>query len=108
MRAEAGKTARVLENGDEQGRKVKPQETRLAGASANLGAKKRRDAVIARIAFGVVPADGTLCQPESRFPYPRRVMIATQLTKHTVNFLDGNFMDNAGFQFIPHGMQQER
>jgi len=56
MRAEAGKTARVLENGDEQGREVKPQETRLAGSSANLGTEESCDAVIARIAFGVVPA----------------------------------------------------
>jgi len=54
MRAKAGKTARVLKNGDEQGREVKPQETRLAGASTNLGAKESRYAVIARIPFSVV------------------------------------------------------
>src|SRR5215471_16905547 len=35
-------------------------------------------------------------------------MIATQLTKHAVNFLDWNFMDYTGIQFIPDGMEQER
>jgi hypothetical protein len=60
MRAKAGKTARVLKNGDDQGREVKPQETRLAGASTNLGAKESRYAVIARIPFSVVPAYGSV------------------------------------------------
>ena len=107
MRAEARETARVLENRNEQGRKVKPQKTCPAGPSTNLGAKESRYAVIPRIPFSVVPTDGTLCQPDGRFPYPSRVMIATELTEHAVNFLDWNFMDNAGIQFIPDGMKQE-
>ena len=79
MRAQPGEAARVLEDWNQQRRKMEPQDAGLLVFLFHLRAEQRRYALVPFIPLGVPPLHNGPGQPPRRFPNPVGGMPAVRM-----------------------------